>query len=95
MTDGNRKPDPDPEILMKMLELEFAQKRAQRAQLKGRLNGVRALAFLFLFLVIGGAVWAYFVFVRADRLGEPHPAQSSPELEPALSATPLPAASPR
>ena len=69
---GDGKPEPpDPEQLLRMLDLELIQQRAARQQLAARRNSRRALSFLFLFLILAGAaVAAYFAFAsgRVDDL---------------------------
>jgi hypothetical protein len=63
MPDGNRKPEgdaPDPEKLAKLLEIELMQKRAGWQQAKQRRSSLRAASFFFLFLVIVGALFAFW-----------------------------------
>jgi hypothetical protein len=50
---GNGKPEsPDPEQLVRMLEIELAQKRSVRQRAGSPFRGFRVASFLFLFLVI-------------------------------------------
>lgn len=66
MTDpsGKGEPEPnDPAQLEKLLEIELMQKRMAWQQAKQRSSSWRNLSYLFLFLVIAGAVIAYFVFI--------------------------------
>ena len=69
---GDGKPEPvDPEYMLRMLEIEMMQQRAVRKQASARRSNLRAVSFLFLFLVIlGAAVAAYFAFTsgRVDEL---------------------------
>jgi hypothetical protein len=69
---GDGKPEPvDPEHMLRMLEIEMIQQRALRKQASARRSSLRALSFLFLFLVIlGAALAAYFAFTsgRVDDL---------------------------
>lgn len=69
---GDGKPEPvDPEHTLRMLEIEMIQQRALRKQASARRSNLRAVSFLFLFLVIAGAaVAAYFAFTsgRVDEL---------------------------
>jgi hypothetical protein len=69
---GDGKPEPiDPEQTLRMLEIEMMQQRARRKQASARRGNLRAVSFLFLFLVIlGAAVAAYFAFTsgRVDEL---------------------------
>lgn len=53
----------DPDGLAKLLEIELMQKRARWQQTKVRNRSFRALAFLFLVLVVAGALAAYFFFL--------------------------------
>ena len=61
---GDGKPEPiDPETTLRLLEIEMMQQRARRKQASARRSNLRAISFLFLFLVImGAAVAAYFAF---------------------------------
>ena len=61
---GDRKPEPvDPEHLLRMLDLEMIQQRAIWKQASARRSSLRALSFLFLFIVILGALLAaYFAY---------------------------------
>ena len=52
----------DPEALAKALELELIMKRASWQKMRARRGTWRALSFLFLFLVLVGALLAYFYF---------------------------------
>jgi hypothetical protein len=53
---------PDPEALMRGLELELITKRASWQKMRARRGTWRALSFLFLFLVLVGVLLAYFYF---------------------------------
>lgn len=69
MAEDNRKrggSDTDPERLAQLLEVELIQKRAawQRAAARG--GTLRMLSFLFVFIVIAGALLAFFVFFSSD-----------------------------
>jgi hypothetical protein len=61
---GDRKNEPtEPEHLVRMLELELAQKRIARQRGGSPYRGFRMASFLFLFAVVVGAALAfYFVF---------------------------------
>ena len=52
----------DPEALASALELELIMKRASWQKMRARRGTWRALSFLFLFLVLVGALLAYFYF---------------------------------
>ena len=87
---GDGKPEPpDPEQLLRMLDVELMQQRAARRQIAARRNSRRALSFLFLFLILAGAaVAAYFAFAtgRVDDLRARNSATSTPT--PAVSTRP-------
>lgn len=92
MDDGNRKPandPPDADALEKLLELELVQKRASWERDKQRLGMFRALAFLFLALVVIGALGGFFFFFSTGQMSDGK-GRSAPQLE-----TPSPTASPR
>ncbi len=55
----------DPDALARALELELIMKRASWQKMQARRGTWRALSFLFLFLVILGALLAYFYFATA------------------------------
>ncbi len=81
----------DPEILARLLELELMQKRAGWAQAKSRLSAVRAISFLFLFLVILGALVLYLVYFHPERgneLGTTTRGLPSPTPLPSANAAP-------
>lgn len=66
MHPADGKPEPseiDPEKLSKLLDIELVQKRAAWQRAAEHRGSFRALAFLFLLLVILGGVAAYFVFI--------------------------------
>jgi hypothetical protein len=80
---GNGKPEPtDPEQLVRLLEIELAQKRAARQRAGSPFRGFRMASFVFLFAVILGALLAfYYVFfsggLESNRpRKEPRPAAS-------------------
>jgi hypothetical protein len=79
---GDRKPEPvDPEHLLRMLDLEMIQQRAIWKQASERRKSVRAISFLFLFVVILGALLAaYFAFSSGwmDNRRSPSQPESSP-----------------
>ena len=87
---GDGKPEPvDPEHTLRMLELEMIQQRALRNRERARRKSVRTMSFLFLFLVILGAVFAaYFAFTsgRVDDLSARNNSSSSPT--PAVTTRP-------
>ena len=73
MPDDNRKPEHpemNPANIEQLLEIELMQKRAAWQQTKARRGGLRALSFLFLFVVILAALVGFFVFFSSDRVSE-------------------------
>jgi hypothetical protein len=60
--DGKNEPA-DPEQLLRLVDLELAQKRAARHRARSPYRGFRMASFIFLFAVIVGALLAfYYVF---------------------------------
>lgn len=73
----------DPAKLAQLLEIELMQKRAAWQQAKARRGNLRAISFFFLFIVIVGALVAFFVFFSSGRVSElrsdaPHASASPP-----------------
>jgi hypothetical protein len=92
MLDGNRKPEGeeiDPAKMEQLLEIELMQKRAAWQQAKAKRNGLRALSFFFLFLVVIAALVGFFVFFSPERVNELKSLGSSD-----LHPSPSPAGSP-
>lgn len=83
MRDADRKLEsslPEPEQLAKLLEIELMQKRAAWQRTHARNRAFRALAFLFLFAIIAGALVIYFFFITnapTHREGAAAPSKSS------------------
>ena len=62
-SDGKPEPN-DPDQVLRLLDLELAQRRAEREQAGSPYRGFRMASFVFLFAVIVGALFAfYYVFV--------------------------------
>ena len=84
--DGEGKPESnkmDPEQATRLLELELAQKRATWAQAGARRQKIRTASFLFLALIILGAVAAFFLlFTRLTQ------ERSAPGARPTVTSTP-------
>ncbi len=68
--DKPKPPPPSPIELEKLLELELLQKRTAWQQAKGRRATLRIFSFLFLFLIIAGALIAYFVYFSPAQVNE-------------------------
>ena len=62
-TESNR--ETDPEALGRALEMELIMKRAAWQRMRARRGTWRALIFLFLLVVILGALFAWFYFSSA------------------------------
>ena len=79
---GDGKPEPpDPEQLLRMLDVELMQQRAVRQQIAARRKSRRALSILFLILILAiAAVAAYFVFGtgRVEDIRARNPATVTP-----------------
>ncbi len=73
----------DPEKLARLLEIELMAKRAAWQQASSRRSTARAIAFLFLFLVIAGAIVGYFYLLS----NSPAP-RAQQENTPSAAATP-------
>jgi hypothetical protein len=70
-------PAAEAEALAKALEMELILKRASWQKTRAQRGTWRALSFLFLFLVVIGALFAYFYFAR--EVG--HRGEGSPRAE--------------
>ena len=89
MLDGKHNPEEtDPEKLARLLELELMQKRASWQQKKARRGNLRAMSFLFLFVVIAAALLGFFLFFNPERVREMGSGSTN-------SVTPSPTAPPR
>jgi hypothetical protein len=81
--DANGKPEshsPDAEQMEKLLEIELIQKKMEWAATADRYRKLRTASFLFLALVIMGALAAFFLFFShfpLDRSSRPAPAASA------------------
>ena len=78
--DAAGKPNPnesDPETVARLLELELVRKRVEWKETGKRYRAFRSMSFVFLFLLIAGAlVAAFFVF---SRVNEQRANQRSPD----------------
>lgn len=61
---GNSKPEPsDPDQVLRLMELELAQRRLALQQARSPYRAFRLASFIFLFAVVVGALLAfYYVF---------------------------------
>ena len=73
----------DPEQLERLLELELMQKRAARKIASQRQLKVRLASFLFLFIMIVGTLFAFFVLMsRVNEERANRPAGATPAARP-------------
>jgi hypothetical protein len=83
---GNGKPEsPDPDQVIRMLEIELAQKRAVRQRAGSPFRGFRLASFVFLFAVILGVLVAFYYVFLSGGLDE---LRSRKETQPTVSPTP-------
>ena len=61
---------PDPDQLLRMIELELAQKRSARARAPSPYRGFRMASFIFIFAVVLGALLAFFYVFYSGGLEE-------------------------
>lgn len=80
------KPEPaDPETAVRLLELEMLKQRAARQMAGTPYRGLRAVSFLFLFIVLlAAALAAYYLFfsghleeMRARNVPQPSPSANA------------------
>ena len=89
-SNGESKPEPaDPEMLLRMVELEMMQKRAARQQASARRNSWRAASFFFLFIVILAVFFAFYFFFSSGRLEEIR-SHNGPHATPTPVSSPAP-----
>ncbi len=86
---GNGKPEsPDPEQLVRLLEIELAQRRSARQRGGSPFRGFRTASFVFLFTIILGALIAFYYVFLSGGLDE---LRTRKETQPAASpASPNP-----
>ena len=89
MPDSNRKPEGGEIDPVQLLELELMQKRATWQRAKARRGGLRALSFLFLFVVIVAAIAVFFIFFSPARVQELRSGHE-PGAQPPAAATETP-----
>jgi hypothetical protein len=79
--DDGKPKSTDPDELARLLEIELIQKRAVWKQAAARHRAIRMVSFLFLFLIIMGALLVYFFFfseLSGNRTPKPTPAATEP-----------------
>ena len=84
---GDGKPEPnDPDQILRLIDIELAQKRAARERAPAPFRGFKMASFIFLFAVILGAVLAfYYVFISGGLDEMRSRNQSQPTATPASS----------
>ena len=88
--DGKHEPV-DPENAVRLLELELIRQRAARQQAGAPYRGVRAAGFIFLFVVVLGALLAFYYAFYSGGLDEfraRNPPKPTPSLAPRSSSSP-------
>lgn len=85
---GDGKPEPnDPDQVLRLIDIELAQKRAARQRAPAAFRGFRMASFIFLFAVIVGVALAfYYVFVSGGMEEIRSRNQSQPTATPSSSA---------
>jgi hypothetical protein len=85
---GDGKPEPsDPDQLLRLIDIELAQKRAARQQAPSPFRGFRLASFIFLFAVIlGVAIAFYYVFYSGGLDDMRSRARTQPTASPSSSA---------
>lgn len=81
---GDSKPEPaDPDPMVRMLELELAQRRAALRNARSPYRAFRLASILFLLAVIIGAALAFYFVFYSGGLDEIRARQSAPKATPA------------
>ncbi len=70
------------EALMKALEIELAQKRATWKKTQSQRNAWRGAAFLFLFIVILGALFGFYYVMTVMPRKSSEPTTTAPSASP-------------
>ena len=90
MTEDNRKSEvTDPETMARLLEIELAQKRAAWQRANARRQSLRLVSFFFLFLIIAGSFFAFYLFFSPEKIEELKSQRAN-----SAQVSPSPAASP-
>jgi hypothetical protein len=68
---GDSKPEqPDPDQILRLVELELAQRRIALQQARSPYRGFRLASFIFLFAVLLGAILAFYYVFYSGGLDE-------------------------
>jgi hypothetical protein len=83
---GDGKPEPsDPDQLLRLIDIELAQKRALRERSRSPFRAFRLASFIFLFAVIVGVALAFFYVFYAGGLDD---IRSRGRSQPSVSPSP-------
>jgi len=83
MQEHNGKTNPtEADTLSQLLEIQLAEKRSEWKRASSKYRTVRSIGFVFLFLVIGGALFAFFI--AFSRVNEERPMRQ------AINSSPVP-----
>ena len=70
-SESDRKPEPiDPEANLRMIEMELMQQRAARQRAGNPYKGLRTASFIFLVLIIVGALAAFYYLLMSGKMEE-------------------------
>ena len=70
-SESDRKPEPiDPEANLRMIEMELMQQRAARQRAGNPYQGLRTASFIFLVLIIVGALAAFYYLLTSGKMEE-------------------------
>jgi hypothetical protein len=84
---GDGKPEPsDPDQLLRLIDLELAQKRLQRKRSPTPFRSFRLASFIFLFAVILGVALAFYYVFYSGGLDEIRSRGAHPTASPSPSA---------
>jgi flagellar basal body-associated protein FliL len=83
-SNGDGKHEPDPENAVRLLEIELMRQRMAREQSGTPYRGLRVISLIFAFVVLAGALFAfYYLFVAGGleefraRTAQPGPSPSA------------------
>ena len=86
-SDGKSEPT-DPDQLLRLIDIELAQKRAIREQARSPYRAFRLVSFLFLFAVIIGIALAFYYVFYSGGLDEIRSRNQAPASATPSSSTP-------
>ena len=86
-SDGKSEPN-DPDQLLRLIDIELAQKRAARQQARSPFRAFRLASFIFLFAVILGIALAFYYVFYSGGLDEIRSKNQAPASATPSSSTP-------